>query len=171
MSFGRNYKDCNNFVINLINNAIWMNGLSPDRIRLFYIFPYIFRVDIRDHMTLLWGPGSHRDQNQYSGMLFLKKSYFSEKILAPSTRGISPRNLNLMYLMKIVPIVIGINNLYTHFVFITHPEYSGPVIPDKNRPEYSGKNTLQELSKITHQNSMPFMPTPNMYTFLCQDIR
>ena len=86
-------------------------------------------------------------------MLFLKKSYFSEKILVTQ---ISPRNLNLMYLMKIVPIVIGINNLYTHFVFITHPEYSG-------------KNTLLESSKITHQNSMPFMPTPNMYICLYQD--
>jgi len=34
--------------------------------------------------------------------------------------------------MKIVPIVIGVNNRYTQFVFITHPEYPGAVIPEKN---------------------------------------
>ena len=37
-------------------------------------------------------------KNQYSVMLFLKESYFFYKILVTQ---LSPRNLNLIYLMKI----------------------------------------------------------------------
>ena len=39
-----------------------------------------------------------RDKNQYSFMLFLKESYFFYKILVTQ---LIPRNLNLIYLMKI----------------------------------------------------------------------
>jgi hypothetical protein len=39
-----------------------------------------------------------KQKNQ--GCLFSGKPYFFQKTLAPSTRGISPETLNLIYLMK-----------------------------------------------------------------------
>ena len=52
--------------------------------------------------------------------------YFFEKILLffNLSNLDQPRNLNLIYLMK-----IQFNNLYTHFVFITHLRQ--PIIPEK----------------------------------------